>query len=45
LDQPHVAERGLWITHDGAHQITPAIRFAGEAWEAIAAPGLDSGKG
>jgi crotonobetainyl-CoA:carnitine CoA-transferase CaiB-like acyl-CoA transferase len=31
LDQPHVAERGLWIEQDGAHHIAPAIRFAGEA--------------
>ena len=40
LDQPHVAERGLWIEHDGAHHIAPAIRFAGEKWEPCAAPGL-----
>ena len=40
LDQPHVAERGLWIEHDGAHHIAPAIRFAGEQWEPCAAPGL-----
>lgn len=41
LDAPHVAERGLWIEHQGAHQIAPAIRFAGEAWEPAAAPELD----
>lgn len=29
LDQPHVAERGLWIEQDGAHHIGPAIRFGG----------------
>lgn len=40
LDQPHVAERGLWIEHEGAHQIAPAIRFAGERWEPRAAPEL-----
>ena len=40
LDQPHVAERGLWIEHDGAHHIAPAIRFAGEQWEPCTAPGL-----
>lgn len=31
LDQPHVAERGLWIEQDGAHHIASAIRFAGGA--------------
>lgn len=40
LDQPHVAERGLWIEHDGAHMIAPAIRFAGETWQPRRAPGL-----
>ena len=40
LDQPHVAERGLWTQHDGAHLIAPAIRFAGETWEPKRAPGL-----
>jgi crotonobetainyl-CoA:carnitine CoA-transferase CaiB-like acyl-CoA transferase len=40
LDAPHVAERGLWIEHAGAHQIAPAIRFAGESWQASEAPGL-----
>ncbi len=40
LNQPHVAERGLWIEHDGAHMIAPAIRFAGEKWEPKRAPGL-----
>jgi crotonobetainyl-CoA:carnitine CoA-transferase CaiB-like acyl-CoA transferase len=38
--QPHVAERGLLIEHEGAHQIGPAIRFAGEEWEPSAAPEL-----
>jgi crotonobetainyl-CoA:carnitine CoA-transferase CaiB-like acyl-CoA transferase len=40
LDQPHLAERGLLVEHDGAHQIAPAIRFAGEQWVASAAPEL-----
>jgi crotonobetainyl-CoA:carnitine CoA-transferase CaiB-like acyl-CoA transferase len=40
LDQPHIAERGLWIEHDGAHMIAPAIRFAGETWEPRRAPAL-----
>lgn len=42
LDQPHVAERGLWIEHEGAHQIAPAIRFAGERWTPSAAPELNN---
>ncbi len=43
LDRPHVAERGLWAEHDGAHQIVPAIRFAGETWRPSAAPELGGG--
>jgi crotonobetainyl-CoA:carnitine CoA-transferase CaiB-like acyl-CoA transferase len=43
LDQPHIAERGLWIEHDGAHMIAPAIRFAGEKWVPKRAPGLGEG--
>jgi crotonobetainyl-CoA:carnitine CoA-transferase CaiB-like acyl-CoA transferase len=43
LDQPHVAERGLLIEHAGAHQIAPAIRFAGEAWTPADAPELKRG--
>ncbi len=27
LDQPHIAERGLLIEHDGGHMIAPALRF------------------
>jgi len=27
LDQPHVAERRLWVERDGAHEIASAIRF------------------
>jgi crotonobetainyl-CoA:carnitine CoA-transferase CaiB-like acyl-CoA transferase len=36
----HVAERGLLVEQDGAHQIAPAIRFAGEAWSPRPAPEL-----
>ena len=43
LDQPHIAERGLLVEHDGAHQIAPAIRYAGEAWEPSNAPELGHG--
>lgn len=42
LDAPHIAERGLWIEHEGAHQIAPAIRFAGETWRPSASPELGS---
>jgi crotonobetainyl-CoA:carnitine CoA-transferase CaiB-like acyl-CoA transferase len=42
LDQPHIAERGLWVEHDGAHHIAPAIRFAGKPWRASAAPELNA---
>ncbi len=40
LSVPHVAERGLLVECDGAHQIAPAVRFAGEDWVAKGAPGL-----
>jgi crotonobetainyl-CoA:carnitine CoA-transferase CaiB-like acyl-CoA transferase len=40
LDEPHVAARGLWIEHEGAHQLAPAIRFAGESWAPSKAPEL-----
>lgn len=43
LDQPHVAERGLLVEHDGAHMIAPAIRFAGERWTPTDAPELKRG--
>ena len=43
LREPHVAERGLWIEHDGAHQIAPPIRFAGEDWSPRSAPELNGG--
>lgn len=43
LDQPHIAERGLIVEHDGAHQIAPPIRFAGEAWTPREAPELKRG--
>ena len=33
LDQPHIAERGLWANHgDQGHQIAPSIRFAEDNW-------------
>jgi crotonobetainyl-CoA:carnitine CoA-transferase CaiB-like acyl-CoA transferase len=38
LDAPHIAERGLWIEHEGSHQIGPAIRFASETWAPSDAP-------
>jgi crotonobetainyl-CoA:carnitine CoA-transferase CaiB-like acyl-CoA transferase len=40
LDQPHIAERGLLVEHEGVHQIAPAIRFAGENWMPSKAPEL-----
>jgi crotonobetainyl-CoA:carnitine CoA-transferase CaiB-like acyl-CoA transferase len=40
LDEPHIAERGLWIEADGAHHIAPAIRFASESWLPLGAPEL-----
>ncbi len=41
--QPHVAERGLLVEADGAHQIAPSIRFGSEpAWSASPAPELDA---
>lgn len=41
LDQPHIAERGLWVEHDGAHHMAPAIRFASEQWTPAKAPDLN----
>lgn len=43
LDQPHIAERGLLVEHEGAHQIAPAIRFRGESWTPAEAPELKRG--
>lgn len=43
LDAAPVAARGLWIEMDGAHQIAPAIRFAGESWVPRAAPEIGDG--
>ncbi len=40
LDEPHIAERGLWLKNDGAHHIAPAIRFASEQWQPRNAPEL-----
>jgi crotonobetainyl-CoA:carnitine CoA-transferase CaiB-like acyl-CoA transferase len=42
LDETHIAERGLWVEHDGAHHVTPAIRFASERWEPSNAPDLNA---
>lgn len=41
LDEPHIAERGLWVEHDGAHHIAPAIRFASQQWQPSNAPELN----
>jgi crotonobetainyl-CoA:carnitine CoA-transferase CaiB-like acyl-CoA transferase len=42
LQQPHVAERGLWVEHDNAHHLAPAIRFASESWQPHNAPELNA---
>lgn len=42
FDQPHIAKRGLLVDHGGAHQIAPAIRFAGEEWTPADAPELNA---
>jgi crotonobetainyl-CoA:carnitine CoA-transferase CaiB-like acyl-CoA transferase len=42
LNQPHVAERKLWVDDDGAHHIAPAIRFASEPWMPASAPELNA---
>jgi crotonobetainyl-CoA:carnitine CoA-transferase CaiB-like acyl-CoA transferase len=42
FDQPHIAERGLIIEHEGAHQIAPAIRFKSEQWVLSNAPDLNA---
>jgi crotonobetainyl-CoA:carnitine CoA-transferase CaiB-like acyl-CoA transferase len=44
LDEPHVAERRLWVEYDGAHHIAPAIRFASEQWQPRHAPELNADK-
>ena len=41
LDEWHVAERGLWVEHEGAHHIAPAVRFASEQWRPSNAPELN----
>ncbi len=39
LDEPHIAERGLWVDSEGGGKhIAPAIRFAGEEWHPAAVP-------
>lgn len=41
LDEPHIAERGLWVEAEGGgRHIAPAIRFAGEDWQPGAVPKL-----
>jgi len=41
LDEPHVAERGLWVeAPGGGRHIAPAIRFAGEDWTPGPVPSL-----
>ena len=41
LDEPHVAERGLWVeAAGGGRHIAPAIRFAGEQWTPGPVPDL-----
>ncbi|QUL36966.1 CaiB/BaiF CoA-transferase family protein [Erythrobacter sp. JK5] len=41
LNEPHVAERGLWVeSAGGGRHIAPAIRFAGEEWHPGAVPEL-----
>ena len=43
LDQPHIAERGLLVeAGDGANQIAPPIRFAGDDWHPGPVPQLDA---
>lgn len=42
LDQPNICERGLWIEHDKAHHIAPAIRFASDNWLPSNAPELNA---
>ncbi|MDJ0977636.1 MAG: CoA transferase [Erythrobacter sp.] len=44
LDEPHIAERGLWIeAEDGGRHIAPAVRFSGESWSPGKVPGLGEG--
>lgn len=42
FDHAYIAERGLLIEHGGAHQLAPAIRFAGENWLPTEAPELNA---
>jgi crotonobetainyl-CoA:carnitine CoA-transferase CaiB-like acyl-CoA transferase len=41
LDAAHIGERGLWVEHDGAHHIAPAIRFQSDDWTPRPAPELN----
>jgi crotonobetainyl-CoA:carnitine CoA-transferase CaiB-like acyl-CoA transferase len=40
LREPHIATRGLLVQADGAHHLTPSIRFAGEQWSPAPSPEL-----
>ncbi len=41
LDQPHVAERGLWVEAEGGgRHLAPPIRFEGENWKPARVPAL-----
>ncbi len=42
LDQAHMIERALVVKHEDAHQLAPAIRFAGETWTPSDAPELNA---
>jgi crotonobetainyl-CoA:carnitine CoA-transferase CaiB-like acyl-CoA transferase len=42
LSSAHVAKRGLLVEHEGAHQLAPAVRFAGERWAMATAPQLSA---
>jgi crotonobetainyl-CoA:carnitine CoA-transferase CaiB-like acyl-CoA transferase len=42
LQSTHVRTRGLLVEHEGAPQIAPAVRFAGESWQPRGAPELDA---
>jgi crotonobetainyl-CoA:carnitine CoA-transferase CaiB-like acyl-CoA transferase len=42
LDQAHIAERNLWVEHEGAHHLAPPIRFRSERWQPANAPALNA---
>ena len=44
LDEPHVAQRGLWVEADGGgRHIAPAVRIAGDDWTPAPIPQLGEG--